>query len=80
MEHDTSRPLFLMVAHIAPHSANAGAVLQAPPDVVRKMRHIESPERRIYAGTLNLSITLLYLVKTYLIFHCHINIYGLQNN
>lgn len=49
--HDPSSPLFLMVAHNAPHSANGGAVLQASPQDVRAMRHVESPDRRIYAGT-----------------------------
>ncbi|CAH1647208.1 unnamed protein product [Spodoptera littoralis] len=48
--HDTSSPLFLMVAHNAPHSANDGALLQAPPEIVRQMRHVESPERRIFAA------------------------------
>ncbi|KPI91353.1 Arylsulfatase B [Papilio xuthus] len=50
MGHNDSQPLFLVVAHNAPHSANAAAVLQAPPEAVRSMRHIESPQRRIYAG------------------------------
>lgn len=50
MAHDDSQPLFLVVAHNAPHSANEAAVLQAPPEAVRAMRHIESPQRRIYAG------------------------------
>lgn len=41
-----------MVAHNAPHSGNEGAVLQAPYKEVRAMRHVESPERRIYAGNI----------------------------
>ncbi|KAJ8727646.1 hypothetical protein PYW07_001765 [Mythimna separata] len=48
--HDTKSPLFLMVAHNAPHSANDAALLQAPPEEVRKMRHVESPERRMFAA------------------------------
>ncbi|CAG9559971.1 unnamed protein product [Danaus chrysippus] len=48
--HDVSRPLFLMVAHNAPHSANEGAYMQAPSDEVRAMRHIELPQRRYYAA------------------------------
>ncbi|CAG9792716.1 unnamed protein product [Diatraea saccharalis] len=48
--HDETKPLFLMLAHLAPHSANEGALLQAPPEVVRSMRHVESPERRIFAA------------------------------
>ncbi|XP_037296703.1 arylsulfatase J isoform X2 [Manduca sexta] len=49
-QHNISSPLFLMLAHNAPHSSNAGAMLQAPPEEVRKMRHIESGGRRIYAA------------------------------
>ncbi|CAH2105720.1 unnamed protein product [Euphydryas editha] len=48
--HDVSKPLFLMLAHNAPHSANEGAPLQAPPDIVRSLRHIELPQRRYYAA------------------------------
>ncbi|CAF4812262.1 unnamed protein product [Pieris macdunnoughi] len=48
--HDKDKPLFLMVAHNAPHSANMGAQLQAPPETVRDMRFLASPQRRIYAG------------------------------
>ncbi|XP_041970818.1 arylsulfatase J-like [Aricia agestis] len=48
--HDVSRPLFLMVGHNAPHAGNEVSDLQAPPDYVRSMRHIESPQRRIYAA------------------------------
>ncbi|KAL4707907.1 hypothetical protein ACJJTC_013698 [Scirpophaga incertulas] len=39
-----------MLAHNAPHGANDGAILQAPGPDVRGMRHIESPERRIFAA------------------------------
>ncbi|CAH2071337.1 unnamed protein product, partial [Iphiclides podalirius] len=48
--HDELAPLFLTVAHNAPHSGNAAAVLQAPAEYVRSMRHIESPQRRIFAA------------------------------
>ncbi|XP_059046081.1 arylsulfatase B-like [Achroia grisella] len=48
--HEETKPLFLMVAHNAPHSGNDGALLQAPHEDVRSMRHVESPERRIYAA------------------------------
>ncbi|KAI8424447.1 hypothetical protein MSG28_002935 [Choristoneura fumiferana] len=48
--HDASSPLFLMVAHNAPHVGNGGAELQAPPGEVRRMRHIESQQRRILAA------------------------------
>ncbi|XP_050664475.1 arylsulfatase J-like [Leptidea sinapis] len=39
-----------MLAHNAPHCANEGAPLQAPPDQVRAMRYVQSPQRRIYAA------------------------------
>ncbi|XP_052740683.1 arylsulfatase I-like [Bicyclus anynana] len=48
--HDISKPLFLMVAHNAPHSGNEQAPLQAPREVVRELRHIELPQRRYYAA------------------------------
>ncbi|XP_045494378.1 arylsulfatase I-like isoform X1 [Colias croceus] len=48
--HDKAQPLFLVVAHNAPHCANEGAPLQAPPEDVRAMRHVESPKRRIYSA------------------------------
>ncbi|CAH2247263.1 jg15454 [Pararge aegeria aegeria] len=48
--HDVSKPLFLMVAHNAPHAGNDQAPLQAPSEVVRTMRHIELPQRRYYAA------------------------------
>ncbi|KAI5646461.1 sulfatase domain-containing protein [Phthorimaea operculella] len=48
-DHDKSRPLFLMMAHLAPHSGNDGALLQAPPETIRSMRHVENAERRIFA-------------------------------
>ncbi|CAB3237079.1 unnamed protein product [Arctia plantaginis] len=49
-KHDTSSPLFLMVAHNAPHASNVAAALQAPPKDVRQMRHIELVSRRIFAA------------------------------
>ncbi|XP_031768310.2 arylsulfatase J-like isoform X2 [Galleria mellonella] len=48
--HDETKPLYLMVAHNAPHSGNDGALMQAPPEDVRSMRHVELPGRRIYAA------------------------------
>ncbi|XP_049869913.1 arylsulfatase J-like isoform X2 [Pectinophora gossypiella] len=49
-KHDESKPLFLMLSHTAPHGSLDGFLLQAPPDVVRSFRHIESPERRMFAA------------------------------
>jgi len=44
------KPLFLTVAHDAPHSANPYEFLQAPAEVVRRFQYIKDPNRRKYAG------------------------------
>lgn len=41
-----------MLAHNAPHSANEPAIVQAPPEDVRAMKHVEKTGRRIFAGNL----------------------------
>lgn len=43
-------PLFLYVAHLAVHAANAGKLLEAPQEEIDKFRHIIDPNRRTYAG------------------------------
>lgn len=48
--HDKKKPLFLMLAHNAPHSANEPAIVQAPPEDVRAMKHVEKTGRRIFAA------------------------------
>ncbi len=49
--HDpSSGPLFLYLAHLAPHSANSYDPLQAPPETIALFDYIEDPKRRIYAG------------------------------
>lgn len=48
--HDTNNPLFLYLAHLAPHSGNDHDPLQAPDEEIAKFAYIEDPERRIYAG------------------------------
>lgn len=49
-QHDVAAPLFLMVSHNAVHSSNDASLLQAPPEDVRKMRHVEMTSRRLFAG------------------------------
>jgi hypothetical protein len=49
-EHDTSSPLLLYMAHLAPHTGNERDPFQAPDSVVAKLDHIQDPERRVYAG------------------------------
>ncbi|XP_014248842.1 arylsulfatase B-like [Cimex lectularius] len=48
--HDTSSPLFLYLAHLAPHTGNMRDPFQAPDNVVAKFSHIKDPERRVYAA------------------------------
>lgn len=49
--HDQDEaPLFLYVAHLAVHSANAGKLLEAPQEDINKFGHIIDPNRRVYAG------------------------------
>ncbi|XP_071545951.1 arylsulfatase B isoform X6 [Panulirus ornatus] len=51
-EHNTSQPLFLYLAHLAVHSGNPYAPLQAPEEVVKKFSYIEDENRRKFAGML----------------------------
>ncbi|XP_062132490.1 arylsulfatase B [Drosophila sulfurigaster albostrigata] len=44
------KPLFLMLGHLAPHTANSDDPLQAPEEELRKFAHIKDPNRRKYAG------------------------------
>ncbi|XP_049808943.1 arylsulfatase B-like [Schistocerca nitens] len=48
--HDASRPLFLYLAHLAPHAANPAQPLQPPPRPLPDLRHIGDPARRAYAA------------------------------
>ncbi|XP_069174122.1 arylsulfatase B isoform X1 [Procambarus clarkii] len=51
-QHNTSQPLFLYLAHLAVHSGNPYAPLQAPKEVVEKFSYINDENRRIFAGML----------------------------
>jgi len=50
--HDTNDPMFLYLAHLAPHSGNRNDLLQAPAEEIAKFSYITDPARRIYAGIL----------------------------
>lgn len=49
-EHNVEEPMFMYLAHLAPHAGNDWDPLQAPDEDIAKFAHIEDPERRIYAG------------------------------
>ncbi|XP_020620379.1 arylsulfatase I-like [Orbicella faveolata] len=48
--HDTSKPMFMYLAHQAVHNANSDQSIQAPKDVIAKFSHIEDERRRIFAA------------------------------
>ncbi|KAG7308075.1 hypothetical protein JYU34_006717 [Plutella xylostella] len=47
--HNASQPLFLHLAHNAPHAGNSGGALQPPLYTTVKNRHIANSDRRLYA-------------------------------
>jgi arylsulfatase B len=46
-------PMFLYMAHLAPHSGNDREPLQAPDEEVAKFAYVRDPERRIYAAMMS---------------------------
>jgi len=48
--HDTSKPMFMYLAHQATHNANSNQLIQAPQDVIAKFSHIMDEQRRIFAA------------------------------
>ncbi|KAJ9601168.1 hypothetical protein L9F63_000688, partial [Diploptera punctata] len=52
-DHDTRRPLFLYLAHLATHSANPYKPLQAPASTLAKFNYIKDKNRRTFAGMLS---------------------------
>lgn len=49
-QHDKSRPLFMVLSHLAVHTGNEDNPMQAPEEEVAKFSHIKDPKRRTYAG------------------------------
>jgi hypothetical protein len=51
--HDTSRPLFLDVSHLAVHSARDTQLLQVPnsKEALNKFHYIPDIQRRLFSGT-----------------------------
>ncbi|XP_075214338.1 arylsulfatase B-like [Lycorma delicatula] len=48
--HNNRNPMFLYVAHLAPHTGNRRDPFQAPDEDIARFRHIQDPERRVYAA------------------------------
>lgn len=49
-EHPTAEPLFMYLAHLAPHAGNGYDPMQVPDDELARMAHIADPQRRRYAA------------------------------
>jgi len=67
--HDTSKPMFLYLAHEAVHSALAHEPLEAPKDLISKFKKsIHDDNRRIFAAmatALDQSVGKVYLKEKY---------------
>ncbi|CAL1302038.1 unnamed protein product [Larinioides sclopetarius] len=48
--HNTSKPLFLYLAHLATHAGNLFKPAEAPPEIISKFKYIKNFYRRIHAG------------------------------
>lgn len=48
-----AKPLFMILSHLAPHSANDDMPLQAPEEEIEKFAYIENIERRIYGAMMS---------------------------
>lgn len=49
-QNNGTKPLFLMLTHLAPHWGNDDNPLQAPAEEIAKFSYIPDERRRIYAG------------------------------
>ncbi|XP_017760255.1 PREDICTED: arylsulfatase B-like [Eufriesea mexicana] len=52
-EHNTDEPMFLYLAHLAPHKGNNNQLLRAPDEEIAKFSYILDPERRIQAAVVS---------------------------
>ncbi|KAK5643823.1 hypothetical protein RI129_007668 [Pyrocoelia pectoralis] len=52
--HNTSKPMFMYLAHLAVHSGNADNLVQAPDEEIAKFSNIDDPQRRVYAGMISM--------------------------
>ncbi|CAG9804053.1 unnamed protein product [Chironomus riparius] len=51
--HDNEKPLFLLLSHLAPHTANDDKPMQAKEEIIEKFSYIENEERRILAAMMH---------------------------
>ena len=49
-KHNTSKPLFIYLAHQAVHTGNSNSPLQAPKDLIKKFKYIPNKQRQKYAA------------------------------
>ncbi|CAL7944498.1 unnamed protein product [Xylocopa violacea] len=52
-EHDTNQPMFLYLAHLAPHKGNMNQLIRAPDEDIARFSYIIDPERRIQAAVVS---------------------------
>ncbi|XP_076376940.1 arylsulfatase I isoform X2 [Megalopta genalis] len=52
-EHDANQPMFLYLAHLAPHKGNQNQLLRAPDEEISKFAYIIDPERRVQAAVVS---------------------------
>lgn len=51
--HDKTRPMFMLLTHLAPHAASEQDPLQAPQDEIDKFSYIKDKSRRKYAAMIS---------------------------
>lgn len=50
LANNNTKPLLLLLSHLAVHIGNANEPLQAPKEEIEKFSYIKDPNRRKYAG------------------------------
>lgn len=52
-DHDVTKPLFLLLNHLAPHTGNEDKPMEAPAEVIKKFEYIKDEKRRILAAMIH---------------------------
>lgn len=68
--NNNTKPLLLLLSHLAVHTGNANAPLEAPAEEISKFHYIKDPNRRKYAGELKITLLLSELKADYGDFIC----------